>query len=190
MADDLIWLAALGAIGGVGLLRFGWGQAKRSIPLNTGGWLLIALAAIIGWAGAGMWGASVAALAGMGAAAVLLAVAAARSPKGRAKASNRRVKLLPERGEKLRIGGRLLTFLLTAPLAMALAVGLGVALRGLAIGLGASEANANTLGLFFPPIAWGLIAFVLLIQERRRMQALVVLICALPVVPVIVGASL
>lgn len=190
MGDTALWLAAASAIGGVALLRLGWGRAARSIGINAAGWGLIALAAALAWAGGGMWGASVAALAGMGAAAVLLTVAAARAPKGKAAASNRRVRMLPDRGEPLRIGGRLLTFVLTAPLAMALAVGLGVALRGLTVVLGGSEANANALGLLLPPLAWGLIAYVVLIQERRRVQALVLLACAMPVVPAIVSAVL
>ncbi|HEX7711324.1 MAG TPA: hypothetical protein VF418_10345, partial [Sphingomonadaceae bacterium] len=92
--------------------------------------------------------------------------------------------------EPLRIAGRLLTFVLAAPVALALAVGLGVALRGLTVALGGSEANANALGLLLPPLAWGLIAYVVLIQQRRREQALVLLACAVPVLPVIVSAVL
>lgn len=190
MDDAALWLAAAGAIGGVALLRLGWGRAARSHALNAAGWGLIALAALLAWAGGGMWGVSVATLSGMGMAAALLGLAAARSPKGKAAASNRRVRMLPERGEPLRIAGRLLTFVLAAPVALALAVGLGVALRGLTVALGGSEANANALGLLLPPLAWGLIAYVVLIQQRRREQALVLLACAVPVLPVIVSAVL
>jgi hypothetical protein len=98
--------------------------------------------------------------------------------------------MLPERGERLRIGGRLLTFAIAAPLGLTLAVGLGVALRGLVMALGGSEANANALGLLLPPLAWGVIAWLLLIQQRRRAQALIVLACALPVIPLVIGAAL
>ena len=90
----------------------------------------------------------------------------------------------------MRSGWRRLSVGRSAPLAMAVAVGLGVALSGLTMALGGSEANANALGLLAPPVAWGLIACVLLMQERRRAQALVLLVSALPVVPVIVGAAL
>jgi hypothetical protein len=190
MGDGVIWLAAASAMAGVGLLRVGWGRARRSLALNSAGWGLIALAVVLAAAGAGMWGVSVAALAGMALAALLLTLAAAGSPRGKAAASNRRVRMLPERGEPLRLGGRLLTFVLAAPVALLLAVGLGVALRGLTVALGGSEANANALGLLLPPLAWGLIAWLLLIQRRRRAQALVVLICALPVLPVLAGATL
>jgi hypothetical protein len=191
MMDDMaLWLAAASAIGGVALLRLGWGRAARSLALNAAGWGLIALAAVLAWAGGGMWGVSVAALAGMGMATGVLGAAAAGSPRTRAVASNRRAKMLPERGERLRLGGRLLTFVLAAPVGLALAVGLGVALRGLTVALGGSEANANALALLLPPLAWGLIAYFVLIQERRRAQALVLLACAAPVVPVIVGAAL
>jgi hypothetical protein len=188
MGDAALWLAAASAIGGVALLRLGWGGPARSMALNGAGWALIALAAVLGWAGGGMWGASLAALAGMGAAAALLAFAAATSPPGKAAASNRRVRMLPERGEPLRIGGRLLTFAIAAPLAMTISVGLGVALRGLTTALGGSEANANALALLAPPVAWGLLAYLLLIQERRRAQALILLVCALPVAPIVFGA--
>jgi hypothetical protein len=190
MDDGFIWLAAAASMAGVGLLRFGWGQARRSLAINATGWGLMALAIVLGAAGAGMWGVSVAALAGMGLAAVLLARAAAGAPKGKPAASNRRVRMLPEQGEPLRIGGRLLTFVLAAPAAMLLAVGLGVALRGLTVMLGGSEANANALGLLLPPLAWGVIAWLLLIQQRRRAQALIVLVCALPVIPLVVGSTL
>jgi hypothetical protein len=188
--DAFVWLAAAGAVGSVALLRIGWARPRRSAGLNAAGWLALALATAFAWAGAGMWGVSIATLAGMSAAAALLALAAARSPRGKASASNRRVRMLPERGERLRIGGRLLTFAIAAPLGLTLAVGLGVALRGLVMALGGSEANANALGLLLPPLAWGVIAWLLLIQQRRRAQALIVLACALPVIPLVIGTAL
>jgi len=189
MADTLVWSASTSAVAGVALLRLGWGRRTRSITLNAVGWGLIALAAVLAWLGAGAWGTSVAALAGTGAAAVLLAFAAAGAPKGKAVASNRRVKMLPVTGEKLRLGRRAGTFLLVGPLAMIVSIGLGVALRGLATALGGSEADANTLGLFTPPLAWALIAYFLLIEPRRSRQALILLVCALPLLPVVAGAA-
>jgi predicted nucleic acid-binding Zn ribbon protein len=183
-------LAALSAVASVAVLRVSWAGKRRSVPLNLLGWGLIALAAVLGWLGAGAWGASVAAIFGMGAAGIALAVAAATSPEGKAAASNRRVKMLPESGERKRIAGRLLTFGIVAPLAMLVSLGLAVAVRGLLDWFGASEANSIVLGFFTAPIAWGTLAHLLLIQQRRRTQWLILLIGALPVVPVVLTGVL
>src|SRR5690606_35226073 len=133
---------ALTAAASVALLRASWARPKRSMPLNAFGWGLIALAALLGWQGAGAWGASVVALAGMGAAAILLAVAAATAPPGKTRASNRRVRMLPEHGEPKQIGRRVATFVIVVPLALLVSIGLAVVIRALADLAGASEADS------------------------------------------------
>jgi hypothetical protein len=189
-SNVLLLLAALAAAVSVAALRASWAQKKRSAPLNVLGWGLIALAALLGWLGAGMWGASVAAMAGMGGAGVALAIAAAMSPAGKAAASNRRVKMLPEAGEPRQIGQRIVTFVITVPLALIVSLGLAVAARGLADALGASPADSVTLAFFTAPLAWGVLLHVLLIQQRRRWQWLALLASALPAVPVVLTGVL
>ena len=181
----LLLLAALSAAASVAVLRASWAQKKRSALLNVLGWGLIALAAVLGWLAAGMWGASVATMVGMGAAGIALAIAGAMAPKGKATASNRRVKMLPEAGEPRQVGRRIVTFLITVPLALIVSIGLAVAARGLADALGASPADSVTLAFFTAPLAWGTLLHVLLIQQRRSGQWLALLVGALPVVPVV-----
>ncbi|MFC3214781.1 hypothetical protein [Novosphingobium panipatense] len=108
--DALIAASALAAVLGVGTLRFAWSRAKRSSVLNTLGWGLLAASVAGGWAGAGAWGSTVSALWAMGAAFVLLAVAALTAPAARSPASNRRAGMLPEGNEPRRTGRRLITF--------------------------------------------------------------------------------
>ena len=186
----LLWLAGASAVAAVLMLRLGWARKHRSLPINAAGWGLFVLAAVFGWAAAGAWGASVAALVGMAAACVLLAIAAARAPKGKAVASNRRVKMLPEAGEPRQIGRRVATFLITVPLALLVSIGLSLVVRALADLAGASEADSIVLAFFATPLLWAIILHLLLIQERRRGQWKVLLIGALPVVPVILTGVL
>ena len=181
---SLIVAGAIAAAVAVAVLRASWARPKRSAPLNTFGWGLIALAAALGWQGAGAWGASVVALVGMGAATVALTIAATTAPPGKTKASNRRVKMLPEHGEPKQIGRRIATFLIVVPLALLVSIGLAVVVRALADLAGASEADSVTLAFFATPFVWAILAHVLLIQQRRRSQWLVLLASALPVVPV------
>lgn len=180
----LIVAGVVAAVVAVAVLRASWARPKRSAALNALGWGLIALAAVLGWQGAGAWGVSVVALVGMGAATVALAIAAATAPPGKAKASNRRVKMLPEKGEPNEIGRRVATFVIVVPLALLVSLGLAVVVRALADLAGASEADSVTLAFFATPLVWAILAHVLLIQQQRRSQWLVLLVSALPVVPV------
>jgi len=181
--EPLLWLAAAIGVAGIGVLRFAWSKRKRSIPLNTAGWALLALAAIGGGAAEGAWGVSVVSLFAMGAAALALAHAAATSPQGKGSASVRRVRMLPEMGGKLHLGRRVVTFLLVAIAGLAVSVGLGVALRGLAGIAGMSEANSNVAAFFAVPVLWALLSFFLLMLERRRGQILLLLACCIPILP-------
>jgi hypothetical protein len=181
---SLIVAGAIAATVAVAVLRASWARPKRSVSLNALGWGLIALAAVFGWQGAGAWGASIVALVGMGAATVALAVAAASAPPGKTRASNRRVRMLPEQGEPKQIGRRLVTFLIVVPLALLVSLGLAVVVCALADLAGASEADSVTLAFFATPLVWAILTHVMLIQQRRRSQWLVLLASALPVVPV------
>lgn len=182
-----IWAGSIAAVAAIGLLRLGWGRRTRSRAINGAAWgLLLAGVVAAGMAG-GAWGVAVAALCAMLAAFATLTVAGIRSPARRAKASTRRVGMLPEKGEPRRIGRRLVTFLLTIVAGFAVSVGLGLAVRGLGGVLGWSEANANVLALYTVPVAWSVLAFVLLMQRTRRAQVLTLLACAVPVVPVLLS---
>ena len=117
----------------------------------------------------------------------VLAAAGLRSPARKAKGSNRRVGLLPEKGEPRRIGRRVVTFLLTVVAGFAVSVGLGLALRGLGGVLGWGETNANVVALYSVPVVWSVLMFVLLMQKSRRAQVATLLTCCVPVLPVLLS---
>jgi hypothetical protein len=172
------------------MLRFAWSHARRRHGLTLAGWLLIAAGAVLGWASAGAWGTAVAALLPMLAACVFLAVAALRSAPSKLKASNRRVGLLPESGEPLRIAGRLLTFALVGLLAAVLGAGIAVALGALLLLAGMSEANAYALALQLMPVIWAALAFAVLMQPSRRGQFKVLAFASLPIWPTLAAGAL
>lgn len=189
-AAPLMWIAAVLGVAGIAALRFAWGLPKRSPVANGIGWGLLAVAAIGAALAEGAWGVAVAALCATLAAFAALAVAGLRSPAGKAKGSSRRVGLLPETGEPRRIGRRTVTFLLTVVAGFAVSVGLGLAVRGLGGLLGWSEANANVLALYSVPVVWSVLMFVLLMQQSRRAQALTLLACCVPVLPVLLSGAM
>lgn len=184
-ADVLLVIAAAASVGGVAVLRLAWGQPRRSAMLNGLGWVLLLLSPILGWAAAGAWGSSMAALWGMGAAFVGLAGAALASRPSKALASNRRVGMLPEGREPLRITGRVLTFVLVTVLAAVLSFGAALAACLLGLSLGWSAANAYTAAFFVAPLAWTLIAYALLMQPARLGQYRVLALSSLPTWPVL-----
>ena len=180
----LVWTGAALGTAGVAALRLAWAQERRSPLLNTISWLLLAGGAVAGGVGAGAWGIAVASLFPMGVALVLLAAAAAAcSPAGRAKASNRRVNMLPEAGEPKRLGRRLGTFLIVAVAGLAASIAFAIAIRAAGSAVGWSEANAFAAAFFAVPIVWGILAAVLLMQASRRAQGLTLLAAAAPVLP-------
>lgn len=189
-ASPLLWLAAAFGVAGIGVLRFAWSLPRRSTAWNAAGWGLL-LASTVGAAAAeGAWGVAMAAMLTMAAALIALAVAGARSPQGREKASNRRVGMLPEGSEPRRIGRRFGTFALVVVAGAAVSIGLAVSLRGLGGLLGWQPANANALALFAAPLAWAVLCTVLLMQTRRRSQVLTLALCSLPLVPVLLTGVL
>lgn len=168
---------------GVGVLRYAWQQDRRSHPLNLAGWLLILTGAVLGWQAAGAWGTSVTALWTMGAALVLLAWAAFRSRPGKMRASNRRAGIIAERGEPLRLMGRVLTFIMVGLIAGILGIGIAVAGASLLLFTGAGEANAFFLALTLTPLAWAVLAHLLLMESDRRGQLRLLAFASLPLWP-------
>lgn len=172
--SPLVWAGAAAAVFGVLLLRRAWGLSRRSAALNGVAWALLLAASITGAAGRGAWGLAIVALFAMGMAAALLARAALGSPPGKTRASDRKAHMLPEHGEPLYLGRRVLTFLVTVPLAFAAALLIALAARA-AAGLGGwAAADANVLTLLLVPVIWGLLAFLLLMVRRRTQWAMLV----------------
>ena len=110
--------------------------------------------------------------------AALAARAAMLAPAGKARALDRRVHMLPDAGEPRRIGGRLLTFAIIVPLALAVSLAVSLGLRALADGVGWAEADSNALTLLLLPLIWSLLAFALLMVPRRATQAMLLAVPA------------
>lgn len=181
--DGILLLGASAAVGGAVVLRLSWARRARSHPLNLAGWGLLALAAALGWQAAGAWGLSVEVIVAMVVALSFLAYAAWTSPPGATKASNRRAGMLPEQGKPLRLGRRLVTFVLVGILALLASLGAALGMRLLAILAGAGEADANVLALFIAPLAWSLLGYALLMTLDRRRQFGMVAVGSLLAVP-------
>lgn len=182
---DALWnnsLTGIGALCGGGALlslRLAWGLPMRSSRRNGLGWGMLLAGLVLGAIGAGAWGMAVVAMTATVVAFLCLAHAALTARPGKAAASNRRAHMLPEQREPLRIGGRLLSFMLTVPLAMLIALLAGLALRAGAVRLGAGEADGNILSLFGMPLVWALLVSILLLWPRRRRQWAVLAVPAL-----------
>ena len=189
-ASPLLLLSvALGA-SGVAVLRYAWALSRRSVGLNAAGWALLATAVVAGWGGGGAWGVAMASIAARLAACVALAVAGLRSPPGKARSPNRRADMLPEAGEPRRIGRRFGTFAIVILGGLAVSIGLAVALRGLGGALGWNEADTLVLALYLVPLFWAVLATVLLMQARRRSQIATLVLCSLPLIPVLATGGL
>lgn len=166
----LVWIGAAGLVAAVLQLRRAWSLPRRSAMQNGIGWALMLVGAALALAGNGAWGLAVAALFGMAAAALLLAHAGWTAPKGKGRASDRKAHMLPEKGEPRHIGRRLLTFILTVPLAFAASLLAALGVRALAGMAGWSDADGNAMTLLLLPLLWGFLAFWLLMLPRRRAQ--------------------
>lgn len=188
--DHLLLIATAAAVGGIAVLRAAWARPSRSMALNGAGWGLVAVSAICGWLAAGAWGTSIAALWSMIAAFVVLGGAALASKPGKAPASNRRVGMLPEGSEPLRIGGRLLTFVLVALVCAVFAGGAALAVCALALLAGSGRADAYVLAFFMMPLAWAGIAYAVLMQPARRGQFKVLALSSLPTWPILAAGIL
>ncbi|WP_404481603.1 hypothetical protein [Novosphingobium sp. BL-52-GroH] len=183
--DALLILAVAISLVGVAVLRAAWSRPRRSLGLNGAGWGALLVGAACGWASAGAWGVAVAALWAMGAAFLVLAAAGLSSRSGKTPASNRRVGMLPEGSEPLRIAGRLFTFVLVAIVSALLAVGASLAASALGLWAGWGAADAYATAFFLAPLAWGLIAYAVLMQPARKGQFKVLAISSLPTWPML-----
>ncbi len=173
--------AIIASMGAALVLRRAWSLPRRSLGWNAIGWCLFGLGITLGWIAGGAWGSTIATIGGIGAALLLLAHAAVTAPPATgARASNRRVGALPEGREPFRLGRRIVTFLMVVLAAMIVALGLGLAARGLLAWSGAGEANANVASFFLMPVAWAMLAFFLLLEEERARQWRLLALAAAP----------
>lgn len=166
-----LWSGGAAAGVAVILLRLAWSRPRRSLPLNTAAWGLLALGLLAGGRTAGAWGLSVVSLVAMGCAFLLLCHAGLTSPAARFRASARRAHVLPDRGEPLRLGRRAITFLLSVPAALIVSLLIALAVRGLLPAAGWHEADSNTTAFFLTPVLWSVLLFLLLMKTDRRGQA-------------------
>lgn len=188
--DHLLLLASVAAICAIAVLRMAWARPRRSAALNGLGWGLVVVSVLCGWWAAGAWGTSVAALWSMAAAFVVLSGAALASKPSKAQASNRRVGMLPEGSEPLRLGGRVLTFVLIALICAVFAAGAALAGCALALAGGLARADAYALAFFTMPLAWAGIAYAVLMQPARRGQYKVLALSSLPTWPILAAGIL
>ncbi|QZH73968.1 MAG: hypothetical protein JY451_09345 [Erythrobacter sp.] len=186
----LLWPAALAALAGITVLRWSWARKQRSAAANLAGWMLLGVAVVLAGAEAGAWGISVVSLIAMGAASLMLVHSALLSPQRVvAKRASQRVGMLPEPGEDKRLGARLATFLIVVLGGFVASLALGIGLRAVAMLLGMGEPDANATALFVVPIAWGVLATVLLMQTKRRAQITTIAIAGLLIVPAMLAGS-
>ncbi|MFC0104370.1 hypothetical protein [Sphingopyxis terrae] len=167
---SLVWIGAAATVAAVLQLRRAWSLPCRSAAANGIGWALMLVGAALALAGDGAWGLAVASLFGMTAAALLLAHAGWTAPASKARASDRKAHMLPEAGEPRHLGRRLLTFLLTVPLAFTASLLAALGARALAGLAGWSDADGNAMTLLLLPLLWGILAFALIMLPRRRSQ--------------------
>lgn len=166
----LVWIGAAAIVAAVLQLRRAWSLPRRSAAANGIGWALMLVGIAIALAGDGAWGLAVASLFGMAAAALLLAHAGWTAPPSKGRASDRKAHMLPETGEPLALGRRILTFLITVPLAFTASLLAALGTRALAGLAGWSDADGNAMTLLLVPLLWGILAFALLMLPRRRSQ--------------------
>jgi hypothetical protein len=185
-----LFVAALAGTAGVGLLHTAWSRKQRSQAMNLAGWSLILGAAMYGATFAGAWGIAVAALFPMAGAFVLLAIAAIRSQPSKARAARSRDNARTVERSPMRLAGRGLTFVLVAVLAAAVGLGIATAAGGLVLLGGAGKSDAYATALFTMPLAWGVLAFLLLMQPHRRGQAKVLALASIPTWPCLAAGIL
>ncbi|WP_052223116.1 hypothetical protein [Novosphingobium malaysiense] len=185
IANALLTGGCASVIAGVAVLRAAWARPRRRPALNTAGWGLLLAGAGAGLSAAGAWGTSIVALAGMAAACLVLAWAAATAPPGRQRASDRRVHMLPEGAEPLRLGARLTTFVLVALVATIVSAALAVSVGHVARLAGWSAADSTVTALLAMPLTWSAITFFLTLQPGRASQIKVLAISSAPVVLVL-----
>lgn len=191
VGDAILVAASVSAVCGIAMLRFAWSLPQRSAGWNAGGWGLLVVSTVLAWMAQGAWGAAIAGLWGMGAAMVLVAIAASTAPAMDASSgATRKPRPLPGSKYPRHILRRMTTFLIVGLAAMIVSTGLALAMRSAVLWAGASEANGNVAGLFTMPIAWTLLGFALLMTDRRIRQWQLLLLCAVPgLITVVAGTN-
>lgn len=178
MTTMMMTAGTLCAVAATGLLRLSWGRAMRSIGLNAGAWALMIVGLAIGGAAHGAWGMAVVTLAAMLTAFAALAHAGFGDSAKPQRASTRRANILPERAP-LRLGRRVVTFMMTGPLALAAAMLACMAVRLSMRLAGAHAADGTMTALMLLPLFWAVLIAAMLMAERRRTQGLVAAVPAL-----------
>jgi len=174
-------VAALLAVAGMIALRMGWGRRQRA--LSVAGWAMLAGSAWAGAAAGGAWGVAVASLWAMGAACALIGWAAWQAPAPAAVRAGRTARALaPPPRAPLQIGGRLATFGIVAIGGLAASTALGLGAHWLTSIAGAGEANANVAMLYTLPVAWAVLAHLLMTASRRS-QGVIIAACLVTAVP-------
>lgn len=175
MPDGTLWLGCGLAAAGVAVLRLSWGRPRRDRTLNTLGWAGIAGGPLLAGSAEGAWGVAVAALCATAAACLLLAHAGFEKPR-----AARRFALAPRlaspAAQTAGWSRGLTTFVLTGPLALAVAITVALAIRVAAMRWPVAEADGNVMVLALVPLLWPLLAFAMLMTERRRAQIAMLLV--------------
>lgn len=186
----LIWLSGVLAVAGIIVLRLSWARPVRHSGMNAAGWGLLLAGSIVAASEAGAWGIAVASLFATGAAMVLLFKAVFEQPRWRrpAKAFRPGDKAVSDQGSS--VGRGLATFAIAGPLALIATVLVALASRLALLATGAVEADGNVAVLGLVPLVWPVLAFALLMIEKRKTQLAVVGIIALAaLVPVILAGG-
>lgn len=174
-------IAALLAVAGVLALRLGWGR-RQGAPAIAG-WAMLAGSVWAGAVAGGAWGVTVASLWAMGTACALIGWAAWQAPAPAAARPGRAARLiLPPPRAPLRVGGRLATFAIVAVGGLVASAALGLAAHWLTASAGGGEANANVAMLYTVPVAWAVLAHLLLTASRPR-QGTIIAACLVTAVP-------
>lgn len=172
-------VAALLAVAGIVALRLSWGRRQRASSVV--GWAMLAGAVWAGAAAGGAWGITVASLWAMGAACALVGWAAWQAPTPARSPRLSRV-ATPPAPVRLRIGSRLATFAIVAFGGLLASAALALGAHGLTLLGGAGEANANVMMLFILPVAWAVLAHLLMTASRRA-QGLIIATCLVTGLP-------
>lgn len=170
----LIWLSGAFAVAAVIVLRLSWGRPARSWGINAAGWGLLLAGLIVAASEAGAWGVAVASLSATGAAMVLLSKAVFEQPRWARPAKPLRQPGRVDMGEGSSVGHALVTFTIVGPLALIASVLVALFSRLALLASGAVEADGNVAVLGLVPLVWPILAFALLMIEKRKTQLAVI----------------
>jgi len=178
--DGALWLGCVLAAAGVAGLRLSWGRKGKSPRLNAGSWAALAAGCIAAGMASGAWGVALAALTATALACLLLTHAAFERPRMPRRTAEPEIAAAASAPGDWHRG--VITFVLTGPLALAVAVVLALGIRAVALDWPVAEADANVMVLALVPLFWPLLAFAMMMAESRRPQI------AMLVVPLIAAS--